>query len=142
MSAKGRFKYDETKLRPGQREAADLLIEREFTPKKERKTLDEIADEIGTSRRTLYEWNNHDTNFIAYKNKLVSEVMDSRLPMVYAKVLESIENGSMKAAEMYLKRIGDLDTKSEITLNDNRDNLTVEERLKALQERLQDDSEK
>lgn len=137
MANKARFKFDETKFRPKQREAALMLVEREFAPKEERKTLKEIADELGMSRMGLYKWDKHDPNFIAYKNYLASEVMDSHLSLVYSKLIEVIEkDGNTKGIELFLKRIGDLDTKSEISLTDNRGEESFEDRKAALLERL------
>lgn len=131
------FQYDETQLRPGQREAAMLLVEYEFTPHGERKTQEEIAKEVGISRRTLYSWNHHDPNFIAYKNSLASQMLDSELAFVYKKLLEGIKNGSMKGIETYLKRIGDLDRRDEITVHQgDGDALSFEERREELLARL------
>lgn len=136
MANKSRFKYDETKFRPKQREAAVMLVEREFAPKEERKTMQQIADELGMSRMGLYKWDKHDANFIAYKNYLASEFMDSYLSYTYAKLIDVIGDGNTKGIELFLKRIGDLDTKSEISLTDNRGDESFEDRKAALLERL------
>lgn len=139
MSAK--FKYDETKFKPKQREAAILLVEREFAPKDERKTMQEIADELTMSRQGLHKWNTQDANFIAYKNYLASEIADTHLSLVYSKLIDVIKDGNTKGIELFLKRIGDLDTKSEVTLNDNRSDESFEDRKAALLARLNGDNE-
>jgi hypothetical protein len=135
VANKHNFKYDESKFLPKQREAAIALVEYEFTPKAERKTLDEVAEHVGVTRKTLYNWNHKDSNFIAYKNYLSSEFMDSHLAFVYKKLIDSIEKGSTRGIELYLKRIGDLDTHSEITIN-NGETQSFEDRKAALLERL------
>jgi predicted transcriptional regulator len=135
MANKHNFKYDESKFLPKQREAAIALVEYEFTPKKERKTKEEIAEDLGVSRKTLHNWDTKDSNFIAYKNYLSSEFMDSHLALVYKKLIDSIERGSVRGIEVYLKRIGDLDTHTEVTIN-NGDQLSFEDRKAALMERL------
>lgn len=130
------FKYDEARFKPKQREVALALVEREFADKKARKSKGEIAEEHGVTTMTLWRWENHDANFIAYKNHLASEFMDSRLAFVYGKLLDVIGEGNTKGIELYLKRIGDLDTKTDLTINKSRDEETQEERLAKLQERL------
>ena len=136
MANKARFKFDETKFKPKQREAAVMLVEREFAPKEERKTKQQIADELGMSRMGLHKWDKHDANFIAYKNYLASEFMDSYLSYTYSKLIDVIGEGNTKGIELFLKRIGDLDTKSEISLTDNRGEESFEDRKAALLERL------
>jgi predicted transcriptional regulator len=137
---KHNFKYDEAKFLPKQREAAIALVEYEFTPKGQRKTKEEIAEDLGVSRKTLHNWDTKDQNFVAYKNYLASEFMDSHLAFVYKKLIDGIERGSMRGIELYLKRIGDLDTHTEVTIN-NGDNVSFEERKAALLERLNKNDE-
>lgn len=138
-----RFGYDESKLRPGQREAAHELVMYEFSPKKGtdefpgRKTKQQIADDVGVSRKTLHEWDTKDTNFIAYKNKVASDMLNSMTPLVYAELMANVRRGSMRAIETFMKRIGDLDSRSEVTLNDNTAGaMTLEERKADLERRL------
>lgn len=136
------YDFDESKLRPKQREAALALVEREFAPKDERKKFTEIAEELGVTRMTIYNWNNRDRNFIEYKNFLAADFFDSYLPFVYKKLIDGINNGSMRGIELYLKRRGDLDSRSELSVSTSGgDDMTFEERKAALLERLQEDDE-
>lgn len=137
------FKYDEAAFKPKQREVALALVEREFADKKDRKSKEAIAEEHGTTKMTIWRWENNDPNFIAYKNHLASEFMDSRLAFVYGKMIEGIGGGNAKLIELFLKRIGDLDTKSDINITRKNDEESQDERLAKLQERLQaaDDEE-
>lgn len=141
MANKHNFTYDESKFQPKQREAAIALVEYDFTPKSERKTKEELAEEIGVSRKTLHNWDKKDANFIAYKNYLASEFMDSHLSFVYQKLIQTIERGSTRGIELYLKRIGDLDQHSEITINQGDEGKSFEERKAAILERLQEKDE-
>jgi hypothetical protein len=143
MSAKHTFTYDESKFKAGQREAALAMVEYEFSPKGNRKTKQDIADEIGISRKTLHNWNTQDQNFINYKNAIASDFMDSSLAFVYKKLLDSIERGSVRGMELYMKRIGDLADQNEITIRDERseDGKTFEEREADLLKRLEDGQE-
>lgn len=130
------FKFDETNFKPKQREVALALVEREFADKKGRKSKQDIAEESGITTMTLWRWENHDANFIAYKNHLASEFMDSRLAFVYGKLLDVIGEGNTKGIELFLKRMGDLDTKTDLTINKSSDDETQAERLAKLSERL------
>lgn len=136
MSAKNTFKFNETLFKPKQREAAIALVEYEFSPKATRKTKQDIADELGITRKTMHNWDVKDSNFIAYKNYLASEFMDSSLSFVYKKLLESIDRGSVRGMELYLKRIGDLADQSEITIKQEGGGLSAEERKAELLKRL------
>ena len=131
-----RFQFDESKLKPKQKEAAVMLVEYEFTDKSERKTKEQIAEELGITRMTLYRWETGDENFINYKNYVASQFVNTHLPFVYKKLLEGIARGSMKGIELFLKRIGDLDDKTEITIEDKRNEQSFEERKAALLARL------
>lgn len=132
-----KFKFDESKLKPKQREVALALVEREFAEKKERKTKTAICEQYEISMMGLWKWENNDENFIAYKNHLASQVMDSHLPAIYRKVVEVALSGNTKALELFLKRIGDLDTKTDVTVNNSsNDDETQEERIARLTQRL------
>lgn len=150
MSLPGNRKYynfDESKLKQGQRRAAMLMVEYEFEKDaSKRMTQQEIADEVGVHRCTIHDWNKHDPNFIEYKNYLAATAMNAYLPFVYRKLLDGINHGSMKGIELFLKRIGDMDNRSEITINESNNDMSMEERQKEIIKRLQldmgmDDSE-
>lgn len=132
-----RYNYDERKLKPLQREAALALVEYEFTPKKERKTKQEIADEIGITRQGMHKWETQDKNFIAYKNSIAADFTDSHAPMVYKKLLETIENGSVRGIELFLKRMGDLADQSEVTIKTGEE-VPLEERREELLKRVEE----
>lgn len=136
MSAKHKFNYDEVRFKPKQREAAIALVEYEFAPKEGRKGKQEIADSLGITRKTLHNWDTKDANFIAYKNYLASEFADSSLAFVYKKLLDSISNGSVRGIETFLKRIGDLDTNSEVTIKQEGAEQSFDERKAAILDRL------
>lgn len=129
------FDYDETKFKPLQREAAVALVEYEFTPKGMRKTKQQIADEIGISRKCLHDWNTRDQNFIAYKNSIAADFTDSNTAFVYSKLLESIGRGSVRGIELFMKRIGDLADQQELTIK-QEGGASFEERREELLKRL------
>lgn len=131
------FPFDETKFKPNQREAAIKLIEREFAPKDEKKSKTQIAEELGISRMTLHNWETRDSNFKEYRNYLAQDFVNGYLPFVYSKLIEGIDKGSMRGIELYLKRIGDLDSRSEVTINNaDGSEKTHDERKAELLQRL------
>lgn len=137
MANKQRYGFDETKFKPKQREAALALVEKEFSPPGERKTNEEIANELGITRMTLYNWDTKDTNFIRYKRYLSDDFMDSQVAFVYSKLLESIDKGSVRGIELFMKRMGDLANKQEVTFTNQGEEQSFEDRRKELMERLE-----
>lgn len=135
------FEYDETKFKPLQREAAIALVEYEFTPKGQRKTKQEIADELGITRQGLHKWDTQDQNFIAYKNSLAADFTDSNTAFVYSKLIDSIGRGSVRGIELFMKRIGDLADQQELTIK-QEGAMTFEERREDLMKRLQEEATK
>lgn len=136
------YNFDEAKLKPGQRKCAMLLMEYDLGGPENRLTQQEIADEVGVHRTTVHAWNTQDTNFIEYKNYLSANAMNTFLPLVYRKLIDGINNGSMKGIELYLKRIGDMDNRSEVTLNDNtNDDKSFEDRKAEILNRLGEEAE-
>lgn len=138
MAERRRYKFDETKFKDGQKLAAIALVEREFTPKSERKTMEQIAEELGVARMTIYNWNTKDDNFIEYKKYLSAQTLDTHMPMVYARLLETIDKRySVRAMELFMKRAGDLTDNSEITIKSGDEgDKSADERLEELKKRL------
>lgn len=137
-----KFDYDENKLKPLQREAAIALVEYEFTPKAQRKTKQQIADELGITRQCLYKWDTRDKNFIAYKNSLAADFMDSHTAFVYKKLIDSIDRGSVRGIELFMKRLGDLADQQELTIKQEVDEKSFEERRQELLKRLGEEVDK
>lgn len=106
MSAKKR--QLEAKLSPKQRQAALLLVEREFMPNDERKSLDDIAAELGMSVRGLYKWRNENADFIEYKNMIADEFLSANRAEVYGQLMKLIKGPqpSVKAIDLFMRRFG------------------------------------
>lgn len=136
MATKKPYGFDESKFRPKQREAALLLVEKEFTDNKDKRTNEEIAQELGVSRKSLWNWDNLDQNFIAYKKYLSNDFMDTQVAFVYSKLLKSIESGSIRGIELFMKRAGDLANKQEVSFTSQDDTESFDVRRKELMERL------
>ncbi|MDZ5609278.1 phBC6A51 family helix-turn-helix protein [Bacillus pseudomycoides] len=105
-----------------QAQAAVKLVENSFAGR-ERKTLEEIAEEIGISRTTLWTWSN-DVNFIRYKESLADQLLRDNIDLANGQLLALIRGDftanktpSIKALELFYKLSGKLVEKKEITTN-------------------------
>ena len=93
-----------------QQNAAQLLVENEFRSKLEggRRTLDEIGEEVGVSRVTLWQWKKEPV-FISYMAYLSDQHLDAQRAVVDGQLMRLIEgtsnNGtpSIKALELWYK---------------------------------------
>jgi transcriptional regulator with XRE-family HTH domain len=108
-------------LTPQQQMAAHLLIANEFAGK-EKRTQEELAEEIGISRMTLHNWKTEDIDFIRYTAALTDMKLDSYRSLVDARLMTLIEKGpsnngipSIKAIELYYKLSGRLVERKEVT---------------------------
>lgn len=119
MANKRQYGFDESKFKPGQRKAALALVEKEFAKEGEKRTNEEIAADAGVTRMTLYVWDTQDDNFIRYKRYLTDDFMDTQVAFVYSKLINSIDQGSVRAIELFMKRMGDLANKQEISFPDS-----------------------
>lgn len=122
--------------------AAHLLVANEFAGK-EKKTQDELAEEIGVSRQTLHKWRTDNADFIRYQSALTDMKLDSYRSLVDSRLMTLIERGpsnngipSIKAIELYYKLSGRLVERKEITTNTQTDKprMTQEEIAKGLEE--------
>jgi len=91
-----------------QRKAAFLIVENEMTPNSEKRTLEDIANEVGVERMTLYRWRTGNRNFIAYKNEIADDFLSDKRDMVYAQLLKLISGSqpSVKAIDLFMRRFG------------------------------------
>ncbi|MBN9655976.1 hypothetical protein J0K78_17000 [Halobacillus sp. GSS1] len=99
--------------------AAHLLVANDFAPKGEVRTVEDISEEVGVSRKTIYEWKK-EIIFIKYMEALSDVSLASYRSKVDSQLMKLIEgtsnNGqaSVKALEMWYKLHGRLVERSEI----------------------------
>lgn len=107
MSAQKR-KQLEARLDGRQRIAALAVVEREFSEDGERKSFDEIAQEAGVHRVTLYEWRTQNKAFIDYVNTIADDFLAAKRPIVYKRLMQLIDSAqpSVKALDLFMKREG------------------------------------
>lgn len=98
----------ESQLEPAQVKAARMLIDNEFADKDGKMTLEEIADTLEITPRTLYNWRKNPM-FAAYQNALADYESYRFAPTVLSQLHNAIigtsNNGvpSIKAIELWLK---------------------------------------
>jgi AcrR family transcriptional regulator len=103
------------KLTGSQRLAAELFA----TVDIHKKTIKEIADEVGVNERTLYRWKK-DREFIAYQNSIAETAMEDVLSEAYAKLKTLLREGKsektqLEALKLILQNRGKLVDKQEHT---------------------------
>ena len=123
MALNSRKEQIKAKLTTAQQKAVYLLVENEMMPTDERKTQDDIAQEVGVERMTLYRWRTRNEDFIEFKNLVADDFLASDRERVYGVLTKMIfgKQPSIKAIDLYLKRFGLL---SEKIINENVDNGT------------------
>jgi len=139
-----KLKQLEAKLTVKQREAALLVVERELSDINERPSFDEIADKIGTSRVTLWEWRTRNKAFIEYVNLMADDFLESKRALVYRQLMRLIEGPqpSVKALDLYLRRHGLLTDRQLLETKDSGNNSNaadIQRELEELDELLAED---
>ncbi|MFJ7668412.1 phBC6A51 family helix-turn-helix protein [Lysinibacillus sp. NPDC097195] len=129
------------KLSTNQLRAAELLLEKEYAPKGEKKTYAEIAEELGIDTSTLYHWRQN-TDFVRYLATVSDTKLDSARAAADAQLMRLVNgtsnngNASIKALEMYYKLIGKLTEKREIIQTTQETQVLDVDAIKADIERL------
>jgi len=103
----------EAKLTLQQRKAALMLVENELETE-EKKSLEDIAEEVGVTRQALYKWRTQNKSFIDYKNMLADDVFSAFRPVVYRQLMKLISGTqpSVKAMDLFFKRFALLTDKT------------------------------
>ncbi|MCJ7991113.1 phBC6A51 family helix-turn-helix protein [Priestia sp. OVS21] len=100
--------------------AAQLLVSNEFAGK-ERRSMDELAEEVGVTRVTLWGWKTKNVAFIKYMEALSEVSLASYKSLADAQLIKLIRgdaqaNGlpSVKGLELFYKLSGRLVERSEV----------------------------
>jgi hypothetical protein len=139
-----RLKALEAKLDARKRKAAYLLVENELRDTGEKRTQEDIAEEIGVTYKCLWEWKTKDQVFIEYKNALADDFLSEKRAYVYGQLMKLIGGSqpSVKALSLYLQRFGLLTQKTQvenIEAGGSRTNDDLASELAELEELLKDD---
>src|SRR5690625_2265444 len=120
-----------------QQKAVYLLLDNETLPTKERRTQEEIANEIGVDRATLFRWRKQNQAFIEFRKEVAKDYLGDAVGIFADALITSMKgtNGapSQKALDLYAKMMGFItnDHKIDITNGSAR---TDEELAKELAE--------
>lgn len=133
----------EAKLTTQQQKAAFLLVENDLRDGGDKKTLEQIAEEVGVTYKTVWEWRKKNRNFIEYKNEIADDFLAEYRSGVYGQLMKLINGSqpSVKAIDLYLKRFGLLTEKQVNVTEDNsgaRSNDDLAKELEDLDELLDD----
>jgi hypothetical protein len=108
-------------LTPQQQMAAHLLVANEFAGK-EKRTQEDLAEEIGISRKHLHTWRTEDIDFIRYTAALSEMKVESYTTLVDAKLIYLIEHGpsnngipSIKAIQEFNRLRGRVVNRTEVS---------------------------
>ncbi|OMD44300.1 phBC6A51 family helix-turn-helix protein [Paenibacillus odorifer] len=114
MSNARQRKVLEAQLTPQQQRAAQLLVINEWGELTEeggkKRTMTELADELGIARSTLFEWKRNEM-FSAYVNYITDMQLSSMRSEVNVALMRSIRGGangvpSVKALDLFYRRYG------------------------------------
>lgn len=106
------------RLKPQQVMAAQAMVANEFAGK-DKKTLEELAADLGITRQTLHNWKTNNIAFIEYQRALSTVTLDSQRAFVDSQLMKLIAGGnngipSVKGVELYYKLTGALVERTEV----------------------------
>jgi hypothetical protein len=124
-----------TKLTAQQQKAVYLIVENELLPTDESRTLEQIAEDVGVERMTLYRWRTRNEDFIEFKNLVADDFIATDRERVYGVLMKMIfgKQPSIKALDLYFKRFGLLNEKLTIE-HGNESGATLEDLERQLAE--------
>jgi DNA-binding XRE family transcriptional regulator len=138
-----RLKALEAKLDARKRNAAYLLVENELRESGEKRKQEEIAEEVGVTSKTIWEWKTKDPVFIEYKNAIADDFLSEKRAFVYGQLMKSISGPqpSIKGIDIFMRRFGLLTEKQVNVTEDaggSRSNEDIEKEIEDLNNLLDD----
>lgn len=136
----------EARLDGRQIKAALLCVEREFAAEEDRRTFEDIAEEIGVTRKTLHQWRTQNRAFIDYANYLADDFLAKERAFVYSQLMKTIAGTqpSVKGIDLYFKRHGLITQQVAVETKDagaTRTNEELAQEIEELDELLAEGSE-
>ena len=108
--AKSRRDQLAEQLTINQQKAVYDLLDNEMLPYGERKTQDDLAEELGVNRATLYRWRKQNQAFIEFKKEVAKDFLGDEVGLFADALIKSMRgtNGapSQKALDLYAKMMG------------------------------------
>jgi len=116
-----------------QQSAVYKLLENETLPSKEQRTQQEIADELGITRKCLWQWRKQNQAFIEFKKEVAKDYLGDEVGLFAKALIDSMRgtNGapSQKALDLYAKMMGFI--KSEHSIEVTQGGARTDEELTA-----------
>ena len=104
-----------------QRKAAALFVDNELLPKSEQKSIQELADEIGVHRKTLWEWRRRNPIFAEYKQHITTLALQDSHGALAKVLIDNLSKSqpSTKMLELLAKMTPNMlaATKQEVDVN-------------------------
>jgi hypothetical protein len=138
-----RLKTLEAKLDARKQKAAYLLVENELRETGDKRSQEEIAEEIGVTSKTIWSWKTTDPVFIEYKNAIADDFLSEKRAFVYAQLMKTISGPqpSIKGIDVFMRRFGLL-TEKQVVVNEDlgssRSNEDLAKELEELDDLLDD----
>lgn len=85
--------------------AANLLFENDILPSKQRRTYEQIADELGIEVRTLYNWRKLDA-MLEYKVAMTDTYTKEHRARIMSAVIRESELGNASMTKLYMQHQG------------------------------------
>ena len=140
-----RMKELEQTMRPDKLKACLRHYEELQKPKGQRKSIGELAEELGITTMTFWRWRN-EPEYIEYMGLLSSRTVDATIPVAINALIRMIDNKqpSSKALEMFFKLLGMLNEKHTIetkNMNTEINEEAIKKQIEALKEELKENKE-
>lgn len=103
-----------------------------------RKTITELAKEVGVSDRTIYRWFK-DKDFVSWLNSKKDEILNRSLMAIYKTAIRKAIAGDFKFSKMLFEMQGEYTRKSKSKVTkvyDENDNMTTEELINEFEQDL------
>jgi DNA-binding XRE family transcriptional regulator len=115
-----RLKALEAKLDARKQKAAYLLVENELRETGEKRSQEDIAEEVGVTSKTIWSWKTTDPVFIEYKNAIADDFLSEKRAFVYAQLMKTISGPqpSIKGIDVFMRRFGLL-TEKQVVVNED-----------------------
>ena len=146
--AKSRRDLLAERLEVRQQRAVYLLIENEMLSRSdpEYKTQEQIAEEVGVDRVTLWRWRKQDQAFIEFKKEVAKDYLGDSVGIFVKQLVASMEgtNGapSQKALDLFAKMMGFIKNEHSVEVTQGgRSSEDLQAELAALDEQLAELSE-
>jgi DNA-binding XRE family transcriptional regulator len=137
MAKSRRDQYAE-KLDEKQQKAVYMLLENEMLPTKEQRTQQELADELGITRKCLWQWRKQNQAFIEYKKEVAKDYLADEMGAFVRAVKQGIsgDQPSSKFSDLYAKMMGLITDNKRVEIadsNEQRNDDNIREQIERLE---------